>query len=225
MLAASCTKSNKPSQDATTMDSPSTIHYENELFSVDVPEDWIIDTTQWYGLEAMQNAVDIFSPTVPISFHFVKVFFPIRWKNVQEAAEMPKTLRALSGDSCVLIFEDEESTQVGGYPAQILYFANFVDNDTIIQKMFVTFLQDSYIVMYLNENFYYRDRQIAETIGDPIIETIRFKKVSNPLIDGGDLNDEAILDATNEAFENNRIDEKYIKTGEKLRNIIEQKEQ
>ena len=44
-----------------------------------------------------------------------------------------------SGDNVELI-QEIDSVEVGGYPSCILYFANYVDTDTIIQKQFVTYL-------------------------------------------------------------------------------------
>ena len=153
--------------------------YENDLFSINFPEGWICDSSNWGGLDAPVNEVDIFDPDGNVvCFHIVKTFMPIKWKNVDEAKEMAKFGSVIR--DAELIYEID-SVEVGGYPASILYFANFVSNDTIIQKMFVTYLQDSHILVYFNENFYYRDLVKAQDMGDSIIGTIKLKKVVNPI--------------------------------------------
>lgn len=164
-------------------DGPFPATYENDLFSINFPEGWICDSSEWGGLDAPVNSVDIFDPDGNVVwFHIVKTFMPIKWKNVDEAKEGAKTARLLlSGYDNVELIYELDSVEVGGYPTRVLYFANFVDNDTIIQKQFVTYLQDSHIVVYFNENFYYRDLVKAQDMGDSIIGTIKLKKVINPL--------------------------------------------
>ena len=160
---------------------PLPVKYENELFSIKMPKGWVCDSSGWKGLDSLQNAVDIYDPNGNVVwFHFVKTFFPFEWKDINEAKEMAKAAIAISGDNAELIHE-VDSVEVGGYPASVLYFANYVNNDTIIQKQFVTYLQDSHIVMYFNENCYVQDLEDAEKLGDMIISTIKIKKVKNPL--------------------------------------------
>lgn len=88
----------------------------------------------------------------------------------------------MSTDSVELIGEID-SAEVGGYPANILFFAYYVNGDTLIQKQFVTYLQDSHIVAYFNEFFYFQDWVQAQKVGDSIIATVKLKKVVNPLED------------------------------------------
>ena len=155
--------------------------YENELFSIDVPRGWVCDASCWNGLESMQNSVEIFDPEGNVvSFYIVKTFLPYVWEGVEMAKELSKMGRALSDDDVELIHETD-SVEVGGYPACILYYANYVDNDTIIQKQFVTCMEDSHILIYFNENFHIQNWEVAQKLGDSIIGTIKLKKVVNPL--------------------------------------------
>lgn len=185
--------------------------YENELFSVEIPEGWVCDSSEWYGLDAQKNVVKIYHPYKDfVGFHFVKTFMPFQWENIDEAKEMAKMARAISGDSVELIREID-SIEVGGYPSCILYFANYVDRDTIIQKQFVTYLHDSHIMMYFNELFPVHAWDEAQEFGDGVISTIKLKKVINPLEDK-----ETMKKAIEEGMENNVVDEKYMKRGEKI---------
>ncbi len=162
-------------------DNPFPITYENDLFSIDLPQGWVCDASGWKGLDSLQNEVDIFDPNGNVVwFHFVKSFMPIKWKDIGEAKEMAKVVR-LIGDDSVKLLHEVDSVEVGGYPASILCYANYVENDTIIQKQYVTYLQDSHMVVYFNENFYFRDWNEAQKVGDLIIETIKLKQVVNPL--------------------------------------------
>ncbi len=155
--------------------------YENDLFSVDLPKGWVCDSSGWNGLDSLQNSVEIFDPYGSVVWlRFVKSFISAQWKNMDEVKEWAKFGKTTSGDDAELIHEID-SIEVGGYPTSILYFANYVDNDTIIQKQFVTYLQDSHIVVYFNENFYIEDWDRAEKLGDLIIGTVKLKKVVNPL--------------------------------------------
>lgn len=162
--------------------------YENDLFSVAIPNGWGVDPSEWEGLNGFKNEVEIvdFNFGDPldgiVSLHFVKTFMPFDGRNVIEAAEMAKTARALSTDSVELIGEIDNA-EVGGYPANILFFAYYVNGDTLIQKQFVTYLQDSHIVAYFNEFFYFQDWVQAQKVGDSIIATVKLKKVVNPLED------------------------------------------
>lgn len=181
-VSCSKTKAKKTEQD-----NPFPVKYENDLFSVNMPKGWVCDSSCWGGLDSLQNSVDIFNPNGGIVwFYFVKTFMPIQWKDINEATEMAKGARTFSGDNVELI-DEIDSVEVGGYPTNILYFANYVDNDTIIQKQFVTYLPDSHIVIYFNENFYIQNWDEAQKLGDMIIGTIKLKKVKNPLENDGTL--------------------------------------
>ncbi len=198
----SCTK---PTHRSAEQVEPSLGYYENELFSIVMPEGWTCDSSGWKGLDSVYNSVDIYNPDGSIVwFHFVKTFFPANWKNITEAKEMSKFARGLSGGDIELLYE-VDSTEVGGYPTSILCFANYVDNDTIIQKQFVTFLQDSRIVMYFNENFYVQDWDAAQKLGDMIMSTIEIKKVDKPL-----RNDSVLKRAAKEGLENHPLNEQLI---------------
>ena len=204
----SCTKLT-PSR--STKDDPFPVAYENELFSVNLPKGWVCDSSGWKGLDSLQNVVEIFNPNGSVVwFHFVKTFMPFKWKNIDEAKEMAKTARAISGDDTELIHEID-SVEVGGYPTSILYFANYVDNDTIIQKQFVTYLQDSHIVIYFNENFYVQDWEDAQEIGDLIIGTIKLKKVENPLE-----NDSVFRKSMEKGLKDHPVQEKYLKNASQI---------
>lgn len=156
------------------------IEYENELFSINLPEGWEVSDAGWNGLDSLKNEVDFYSTSAPVWFHVVKTFLPMKWKNVEEAAEIAIYARSLADENIELI-DRKDSVTVGGYPASILYYANYQENDTIVQKQFVTYLEDSHIVIYFNEHFYYRNWDAAQEYGDKIIETIKIKKVVNPL--------------------------------------------
>lgn len=202
VFAVSCTR---PTQKIS-KEEPYPVKYENELFSINMPKGWEYDDSGWKGLDSLQNEVDLFSRNAPVWFHIVKAFMPIQWKNIDEATEMAITARALSGDNTQLI-DRIDSVEVGGYPTTILYFANFVDNDTIIQKQFVTYLEDSHIVVYFNENFYPNQWESAQEYGDRIIETVKLKKVKNPLEQDGAMK-KVVQDAS--------IEEKYIERGKQV---------
>ena len=193
--------------------------YENDLFSVEIPKGWICDSSGWHGLDAQKNEVDIYDPKGNfVRFHFVKTFMPFKWKDIDEAKEFAKTAKSISGDEAELINEID-SIEIGGYPACILCFANYIDNDTLIQKQFITYQQDSHIVSYFNEVFPIQFWDEAQEIGDYVISTIRLKKVTNPLEDG-----KAVEKALEEGMKNHVIDEKYVERGRKLIEQMEQKD-
>ena len=148
----------------------------------------------------------------------MKTFMPLEWKNIDEAKSMAKTARAISGDDVELIREID-SIEVGGYPSCILYFANYVDRDTLIQKQFVTYLQDSHIVMYFNEFFPIQAWDEAQEFGDAVISTIKLKKVINPLEDK-----EAMKKAIEKGMEEHVVDEKYMKRGEQIMEEMQKNE-
>ncbi len=143
---------------------------------------------------------------------------PFKWKDIDEAKEFAKTAKSISGDEAELINEID-SIEIGGYPTCILYFANYIDNDTLIQKQFITYQQDSHIVSYFNEVFPIQFWDEAQEIGDYVISTIRLKKVTNPLEDG-----KAVEKALEEGMKNHVIDEKYVERGRKLIEQMEQKD-
>ena len=203
----SCSSS---SNNSSSVEEPSPIKYENELFSVLVPNGWMCDSTGWKGLDSMSNVVDFYDPSGILYLHFVKVFLNIKWKNIEEATEFAKTAKILSGDDSELLLQ-KDSLEVGGYPASILLYANYVDNDTIIQKQFVSYLEDSHIIMYFNVNFRPQDWETAEDLGNRIISTIKLKSVMNPL-DNNSTREKAIEDG----IERKEIDEKYLKRGEEM---------
>jgi hypothetical protein len=157
------------------------VKYENDLFSMSLPKGWVVDDSGWKGLDSMQNEMDFYNPQDDVVwFHFVKTYFPIQWKDIKEATEFAKTARLLSTDSVTLIDEMDSAT-IYGYPASVLMFANFVNNDTIIQKQFVTYIEKSHIVMYLNENFLYRNWDRGQMMGDWLLRNVVIKEVENPL--------------------------------------------
>ena len=180
----SCTKPKASTARNTTSRESAFTTYENDLFSVDIPKGWVCDSSGWKGLDSLDNTVRIFDPHGnAVWFYFVKTFIPAKWKNVDEATEMAKgsiAAKKYMGKN-IEVIDEIDSVDVGGYPTNILYIANYVDNDTIIQKQFVTYLQDSHILMYFNENFNIKNWTIAEEMGDALIRTIKLKKVVNPL--------------------------------------------
>ena len=190
---------------------PMPTKYENELFSVMVPYGWVCETSNWKGLDAMRNEVDIYDPNKSIvSFHFVKTFFPFKWKNMSEVKAFAKSARASSGEDVKLI-DEIDSVEVGGYPACILLFENYTENDTIIQKQFVTYLQDSHIVVYFNEAFPVSFWEDAQEFGDAIISTIKLKKVKNPL------DDKKVLEKALEVgMKRHEVDDKYLDRAREL---------
>jgi hypothetical protein len=210
IIVASCTR---PAPKATQNSDQSQKTYENELFAIDIPEGWVCDDENWNGLECMKNEVNIYNPYESIVwFHIVKAFMPIQWKNIAEATEMAKAARALSGANAKLI-DEIDSIEVGGYPTSILCFANYEDGDTIIQKQYVTYMKDSHIVIYFNENYNSRDEEKAQKIGDKIIATIKLKKVKNPLD-----NDSVMRQAVKSAMANKEISDEAIKKGQEIIN-------
>ena len=178
VLAFSCT-SKKHHQ---TIDvDPFPVRYENELFAMSLPEGWVIDDSGWQGLDSMNNEVDFYNPNDDaVFFHLVKTYFPFQWKSLAEATEFAKAARAISGDSVSLI-EEMDSVTVSGYPAKILMFANFVGNDTIIQKQYVTYLQKTHTLLYLNENFLYHNWEKGQRVGDELMNNLIIKDVKNPI--------------------------------------------
>ena len=160
---------------------PFPIYYGNELFSINLPKGWVWDDSQWNGLDSLVNEVDFYNPDDgTVWFHCVKTFLPIKWKNVREATEMAKAARMISGENTTLI-DDIHGKEVGGYPASILLFENREDKDTIMQKQYITYLQDSHIVIYFNANYYARNSLPAQKIVDDVINNIKLRKVINPL--------------------------------------------
>ena len=208
IIVASCTR---PAPKATQNSDQSQKTYENELFAIDIPEGWVCDDENWNGLEYMKNEVNIYNPYESIVwFHIVKAFMPIQWKNIAEATEMAKAARALSGANAKLI-DEIDSVKVGGYPTNILCFANYEDGDTIIQKQYVTYMKDSHIVIYFNENYNSRDKEKAQEIGNKIIATIKLKKVKNPLD-----NDSIMRQAVKSAMDNKEISDETINKGREI---------
>ena len=194
-------------------ENPFPVTYENELFSVNMPNGWICDSSRWKGLDSLQNIVDIYNPNSNLVWlHFVKTFLPIKWKNIDEAKQMAIMAETLVLRTQKLIYEID-SIEVGGYPTSILYFANYMDNDTIIQKQFVTYLPESHIVIYFNENFSVQNWEEAEELGDLIIGTIRLKKVKNPLE-----NDSVFRKSAEEGLKSHPVEEKYL---ENARQVID----
>ena len=206
-MTVACTR---PNRENNTTEDPLPVKYENELFSIDLPSGWEVDDSGWLGLDSMRNEVELHSSNSPVWFHIVKTFMPIQWKNVYEATEMAIAARAMSGAKAELI-KRTDSVEVGGYPTSILYFANAVDNDTIIQKQYVTYLEDSHIVIYFNENFYSNQWDEAQKYGEEIIGSVKLKKVVNPLE-----KDSVMKEAIQKAMDGNKIKKEYIEKGKKI---------
>ena len=178
VLMMSCTK---PVVKKSQPQDSSPVIYENELFSIELPHGWVYDDSGWQGLDSMNNEVDFYNPNDDaVFFHLVKTYFPFQWKSLAEATEFAKAARAISGDSVSLI-EEMDSVTVSGYPAKILMFANFVGNDTIIQKQYVTYLQKTHTLLYLNENFLYHNWEKGQRVGDELMNNLIIKDVKNPI--------------------------------------------
>ena len=160
ILAISCTSRNLKANEAELFP----VNYENELFSISMPGGWEYDDSKWMGPDSMQNEVDFYNPDDDtVWFHFVKAYYPLNLKDVNDAAEFAKAARTLSGDSVSLI-QEYDSVTISGYPTKVLVYANYVDNDTIIQKQFVTYMKESNILVYFNENFLYKHWDAAQEI-------------------------------------------------------------
>lgn len=171
ILALSCTSRNQKASNANLYP----VKYENELFSFSLPEGWKYDDSKWMGPDSMQYEVDFYNPDDGVVwFHFVKAYYPLNWEDINEAVEFAKSARTLSGDSVSLIQEYDNVT-ISSHPTKVLVYANYVDNDTIIQKQHVTYLKKSNILLYLNENFLYKDWDAAQEIGDELMKNVIIK--------------------------------------------------
>jgi hypothetical protein len=157
------------------------VSYENELFSIRLPKGWIYSSQEWHGLEAFDNSIHIYDDDSPYWFYIVKTFYPFEG-NLELATEKAKLARFISGDSVTLLRE-VKNRRIGGYPTNILYFANVVQDSILIQKQHVTYLEESKILMYINLNYFMKDTEIAEKSGDSVLATLKIKKVNNPLLD------------------------------------------
>ena len=179
ILALSCT--NKKQQQENIDVDPFLVKYENEVFAMLLPEGWVVDDSGWQGLDSMQNEVDFYNPNNDaVWFHFVKTYFPIQWKNIGEATEFAKAARAISTDNAQLI-DEVDSVTISGYPSSVLMFANFVGSDTIIQKQYVTYIQENHTLLYFNENFFFRNWDEGQRIGDELMENLFIKEFVNPI--------------------------------------------
>lgn len=161
---------------------PYPVKYQNELFSICLPEGWMYDDSRWMGLDSMQNEVDFYNPDdKTVWLHFVKAYYPMPFKNIDEAVDFAKSARSLSKDDFSLINE-VDNIIIDGIPTKILIYANYVGNDTIIQKQYVTYIRESHIVMYFNEDFFYENRDKGQTFGDELMENVVInKEIENPL--------------------------------------------
>ena len=79
------------------------------------------------------------------------------------------------------LIDEVDSATISGYPASVLMFANFVENDTIIQKQFVTYIQKTHTLLYLNENFLYKNWDKGQKLGDELMKNIVIRDVKNPI--------------------------------------------
>ena len=169
-----------------TEENPLPSKYENEFFSLCYPKNWIYNDTGWGGRDSTQNEVDFYPAPfpgqkwedmdVPCWIHCVKSFFDIQWKTAKEAAEMSKTFHALGNEPGLLgISYEQDSIIVGGFPAYLIVYMIEQDNDTIVQKQFVTLLPNTHKVFYFNSNFSVKHWDDGQQLGDDIISTIKFK--------------------------------------------------
>ena len=158
------------------------VEYTNELFSIYLPEGWIIDDSKWLGLDSIQNEVDLYNPNDDVVwFHIVKAFFPMRFRNINDAAEFAKTARSMSCDS-VLLLDEIDSISIDGVSTKLLVFENFVGKDTVIQKQFVTYIEESHILLYINANCLYANWKMEQEIENKLINNLVIKRhVQNPL--------------------------------------------
>ena len=180
LLLAACNNGKVSSVEDVEVDS-FPVKYDNELFSMSLPKGWVVDDSGWKGLDSIQNEVYFYNPQDNVVwFHFVKSYFHIQWKDIKEATEFAKTARMLGTDSVTMIHE-VDSVTICGYPASVLMYAIFENNDTIIQKQLVTYIQKSHTVMYLNEGFSYRNWERGQRMGDRLMRNVVIKEVENPL--------------------------------------------
>lgn len=207
---SSCTRPIRNKDSKNIEENPLPVKYENELFSINMPNGWEYNDSCWNGLDAMRNEVDLYSKNSPIWIHVVKSFLPIQWKNINEATDAALTFRMNSGGNIELIFR-RDSVEVGGYPASILVFANYVDNDTIIQKQFVTYIPESHIVTYFNVNSLPEYLDEVESVGNKIISSVKLKNVKNPLVDK-----EKVKEVTKSSIEDGTISDEVIDKGNKI---------
>lgn len=193
----------------------SRVKYENEVFSISLPEGWVYNDSLWGGLLSMQNEVDFSNPKSDLVWlHCVKSFLPIKYKDIQEAKEMAKlglAMRSYSGENVELLAEEDSIIIAGDYPASILYIGCYADNDTIIQKQIITMTKTSHMLLYFNEIFNIKNMYEAMDIGDAIIGTLKIKEAENPLDD-----DEVLKKVAEEGLDNNVVDQKYIDAAGKL---------
>ena len=188
------------------------VKYENELFSISIPQGWEYDDSEWHGLESFVNRVDFYSKESKVWFRCRKSFFPIKWKDVYEVKEQDKSM-GVEMFRCTdeKLVKEIDDVEVGGYPACILYYSCSVGFDDFIIKRYIIYQQDSHIVLCLNEEFFVENWDEAEELGDLIVNTIQLKKVTNPLE-----NDSILIQSI---FKNDSVDEVLLyKIKQKIEN-------
>lgn len=194
---------------------PAPVRYENELFSISIPDGWVYSDSAWGGLYSMQNEVQLYDPNSDLVWlRCVKTFLPFKDDDIEQAKKMALLgfhLRQLRGDM-IEILGEEDSLIVGGRPASILYIGCYNEDksDTVIQKQIITYTKENHVLYYFNEFFNIKDFYEAQDVGDAIIGTLKLKETSNPLD-----NDSIFLKVLDDAIENGLIDEEYTKVAKK----------
>lgn len=164
--------------------------YNGEMFSLEYPEGWEVDDSEWHGEDSLQNELQILPPIpttynrkvaiadLPCWVHCVKRYLHIPVKTAKEAAELSKAFTPNNPNNGFIgIVEEVDSLVIDGKPTYLIIYAyrDEENNDTIINKQYNTILPKSHTIFMFNSNFSIKDDGTGEEIGNKIIKSIKFK--------------------------------------------------
>lgn len=170
--------------------------YSNESFSITIPKEWGCDDSKWSGPADKFHGVNIYNKYeygawINIVRSSIKVF---DWQSPERAAILSTELKELPPDEArkygieqdtnyIGVDWEEDSIDVGGYPAHLTVYMYKAEGDTLINCQLCVLIPDDNQLYYVNQNIYYSTMDMNPQLGYDcydIIKTIKFKRNDMP---------------------------------------------
>lgn len=169
--------------------------YSNNCFSINLPNGWEYDDSEWSGIDTVANTVVFYNNNDTANWiKIVRSALSLPMINTsEEAAQLTIALKEVPENyehngsklniphdkNYIGVMDERDSVEIGGYPSYLVVFKYKLDNDTLVNMQFITLLPKEHRIYYINNNILksaMRNGTTDALAGASIISTMRFKE-------------------------------------------------
>lgn len=169
--------------------------YSNRCFSIDLPNGWDYDDSEWSGLDSVANKVVFYNDNDTANWiEIVRSALSLPMINTpKEAAQLTIALKEVPENyeyngvrlniphnkNYIGVMYEQDSVEIDNYPSCLVVFQYKLGNDTLVNMQFITLIPKEHRIYYINNNLLKSAMHNGTTdavAGANIIGTMRFRE-------------------------------------------------